>query len=90
MNTIAQADKFPSSNYRSTTNTYYWKNRKPFEGYWQQDVHYKIKAAVDEKGGAAISASYVSGKPIIYLGIGQKYSDLEKFSKNKILKSLEL
>ena len=26
----------------------YWKNRKPYEGYWQQDVHYKIKASVDE------------------------------------------
>ncbi len=26
----------------------YWKNRKPFEGYWQQDVHYKIKASLDE------------------------------------------
>ena len=48
------------------------------------------KVDVDEKGGAAISASYVSGKPILYIGTGQKYSDLEKFSKNKILKSLEL
>lgn len=48
------------------------------------------KVDVDEKGGAAISASYVSGKPIIYLGTGQRYSDLEKFSKNRILKSLEL
>ena len=26
----------------------YWKERKPFEGYWQQDVHYKIKANIDE------------------------------------------
>ena len=26
----------------------YWKNRKPFEGYWQLDVHYKIKASIDE------------------------------------------
>ena len=48
------------------------------------------KVDVDEKGGAAISVSYVSGKPILYLGIGQKYSDLEKFSKNRILRSLEL
>ncbi|MBI3502574.1 MAG: M1 family metallopeptidase [Bacteroidetes bacterium] len=35
--------------YRSAANSYYWKNRKPFEGYWQQDVHYKIFAKVDEK-----------------------------------------
>ena len=37
------------NNYRSANNPYYWKNRKPFEGYWQQDVQYKIKASIDEK-----------------------------------------
>ena len=35
--------------YRSSSNPYYWKNKKPFEGYWQQDVHYKIRASVNEK-----------------------------------------
>lgn len=35
--------------YRSTANPYYWKNRKPVEGYWQQDVAYKIKAKLDDK-----------------------------------------
>jgi fused signal recognition particle receptor len=30
------------------------------------------KADVDEKGGAAISVSYVTKKPIMYLGVGQK------------------
>ncbi len=34
--------------YRSTTNPLYWKNRKPFEGYWQQDVHYTIKAEIND------------------------------------------
>lgn len=34
--------------YRSATNPLYWKNRKPFEGYWQQDVHYKIIADVND------------------------------------------
>src|ERR1035437_2329265 len=38
-----------SQSYRSASNPHYWKNRKPFEGYWQQDVDYKIKARVDEK-----------------------------------------
>ncbi len=32
--------------YRSAENSYYWKNRKPFEGYWQQDVNYTIKATL--------------------------------------------
>jgi hypothetical protein len=35
--------------YQSTDNIYYWKNRKPFEGYWQQDIYYNIKANIDEK-----------------------------------------
>ncbi len=46
------------------------------------------KSDVDEKGGAIISISYVTQKPIIYLGSGQKYDDLEKFNKAKILASL--
>jgi aminopeptidase N len=35
--------------YRSKDNKHYWQNRKPFAGYWQQDVAYKIVASVDEK-----------------------------------------
>ena len=46
------------------------------------------KADVDEKGGAAISVSYVSQKPVLYLGNGQKYSDLEKFNKDKIISDI--
>lgn len=34
--------------YRSVTNPLYWKNRKPYEGYWQQDVHYNIKAEIND------------------------------------------
>ncbi|MDB5274292.1 MAG: pepN [Chitinophagaceae bacterium] len=34
--------------YRSTTNPYYWKNKKTNPGYWQQDVHYKIHTALDD------------------------------------------
>ncbi|MCA9734393.1 M1 family metallopeptidase, partial [candidate division KSB1 bacterium] len=33
--------------YRSPENTYYWKNRPPFAGYWQQDVHYEIAARLN-------------------------------------------
>ncbi|MEZ5047742.1 MAG: M1 family metallopeptidase [Chitinophagaceae bacterium] len=32
--------------YQSTANPHYWKYRKPYDGYWQQDVHYKIKASI--------------------------------------------
>ncbi|MBS3115081.1 signal recognition particle-docking protein FtsY [Candidatus Woesearchaeota archaeon] len=48
------------------------------------------KADVDEKGGAAISVSYVTKKPIMYLGTGQTYDDIEQFNKEKIIKTLGL
>lgn len=37
------------------------------------------KADADSKGGAAISIAHITGKPILYLGIGQGYKDLKKF-----------
>ncbi|MBT7903166.1 signal recognition particle-docking protein FtsY [Candidatus Woesearchaeota archaeon] len=46
------------------------------------------KADVDEKGGAAISVSYVTGKPVLFIGTGQSYKDLELFSRTKIMKTL--
>ncbi len=48
------------------------------------------KADVDEKGGAAISVSYITKKPISYLGTGQEYQDLEPFSSEKILEQMGL
>jgi len=46
------------------------------------------KADVDEKGGTAISISYITGKPIIYLGTGQNYGDIEKFNIDKLMEGL--
>lgn len=37
------------------------------------------KTDADAKGGAAISIAYITGKPIIFLGMGQGYDDLQKF-----------
>lgn len=34
--------------YQATAGSDYWKNRKPYEGYWQQDVHYIISAAIND------------------------------------------
>ncbi len=39
----------PPNTYRNGDNPYYWKNKLPHPGYWQQDVHYDIKANVDDK-----------------------------------------
>ena len=35
--------------YQNTDNPNYWKNKMPKEDYWQQDIHYKIKATIDEE-----------------------------------------
>ena len=48
------------------------------------------KADVDEKGGAAVSVSYVTKRPIMYLGVGQEYSDLKEFEPNLIVEGLGL
>lgn len=48
------------------------------------------KSDIDEKGGTALSLSYVTGKPIVYLGTGQEYKDLEKFDKKDFIKKLGL
>lgn len=48
------------------------------------------KADIDEKGGAAISVSYVTKKPIVFLGVGQEYDDLQLFDKEKLLASIGL
>ncbi|MBI4150981.1 signal recognition particle-docking protein FtsY [Candidatus Woesearchaeota archaeon] len=48
------------------------------------------KADIDEKGGAAISVSYVTKKPILYLGTGQTYDDLKVFDANLLIESLGL
>lgn len=48
------------------------------------------KADVDDKGGAALSVSHVTGKPIYFLGIGQGYDDLKPFKKSLIIDNLGL
>jgi len=48
------------------------------------------KADIDEKGGTALSLGYVSKKPILYLGTGQDYDNLELFDKNKFIEKLGL
>ena len=48
------------------------------------------KADIDEKAGTILSVSYITKKPIYFLGTGQKYSDLTPFTKQTILKNLGL
>jgi len=48
------------------------------------------KTDVDEKGGTIISISYITKKPILYLGVGQELDDLKLFNKEEFLKNLGL
>ncbi len=43
------------------------------------------KMDADARGGAALSVSYVTGKPILFLGTGQGYDDLVEFVPEKIV-----
>ncbi len=46
------------------------------------------KADADTSGGAAISIAEVTGKPILFLGTGQGYDDLEKFHPESLVSEL--
>lgn len=41
-------DEGPHNLFRHPANPHYWKNKLPYPGYWQQDVHYRINARIDE------------------------------------------
>ncbi|MGV8152408.1 MAG: signal recognition particle-docking protein FtsY [Candidatus Nanoarchaeia archaeon] len=63
---------------------------KAFNEIAQIDGSILSKADVDQKGGTIISIGYVTKKPILYLGTGQKYEDLELFDKEKFIEKLGL
>ncbi|MFB6227011.1 MAG: signal recognition particle-docking protein FtsY [Halobacteriales archaeon] len=46
------------------------------------------KADADSSGGAAISVAHVTGKPILFLGVGQGYEDLEPFDPEELVERL--
>jgi len=46
------------------------------------------KVDCDAKGGTAISLSYSTGVPILFLGVGQKYEDLKKFDAQEVARQI--
>jgi len=40
------------------------------------------------KGGSAISIAYITSKPILFLGTGQKYGDLVKFDPKEFVERI--
>lgn len=56
----------PPNTFRSADNPLYWKNRPPNADYWQQDVHYRIAANIDEQTdiiSAKMELSYWNNSP---------------------------
>jgi fused signal recognition particle receptor len=43
------------------------------------DAAVLTKVDADAKGGSSLSVSYLTGKPVIYVGVGQGYEDLQPF-----------
>lgn len=43
------------------------------------DAAVLTKVDADAKGGSSLSVSYLTGKPVIYVGVGQEYKDLQPF-----------
>jgi fused signal recognition particle receptor len=49
------------------------------------DATILTKVDADVKGGSALSVTYVTHKPILFIGVGQTYKDLEVFNPEKFV-----
>ena len=59
-----------------------------FSKYINFDAAILTKIDADAKGGAALSIISVSGKPIIFLGVGQEYESLIPFNSDNFVSSI--
>ena len=59
-----------------------------FNKYTGFDGVILTKADADVRGGAALSIVFSTGKPVLYLGVGQEYGDLIPFDYRKFIDSL--
>jgi len=57
-----------------------------YEGMF--DAIIVTKMDVDEKGGAIISLSHRSGKPVAFIGTGQDYGDIKEFDKEQFVENI--
>ena len=49
------------------------------------DATILTKVDADVKGGSALSVTYITKKPILFIGTGQKYDDLEEFNPERFV-----
>jgi fused signal recognition particle receptor len=52
------------------------------------DANILTKVDADVKGGASLSVAHVTGKPIVFIGVGQEYKDLEAFEPERFTKMI--
>lgn len=64
------------------------KRAKEFDEAVPIDGTILTKADADASGGAALSIAHVTGKPILFLGTGQEYDDLERFDPETLVDRL--
>jgi len=56
-----------------------------FHNFIGVDATILTKVDADVKGGSALSVTYVTQKPILFIGVGQTYKDLEVFNPEKFV-----
>ncbi|MGQ9551061.1 MAG: signal recognition particle-docking protein FtsY [Candidatus Bathycorpusculaceae bacterium] len=52
------------------------------------DATILTKVDADVKGGSALSVTYITKKPVLFIGTGQKYEDLEEFNPEKFVQMM--
>jgi fused signal recognition particle receptor len=52
------------------------------------DATVLTKVDADVKGGSALSVTYITKKPILFIGTGQTYDDLEEFKPEKFVEMI--
>ena len=61
---------------------------KEFKAKVGIDANVLTKLDADAKGGAALSIAFETKKPIIFIGVGQGYDDLEYFNRDLFISNL--
>ncbi len=61
---------------------------REFDKHVGIDANILTKLDADAKGGAALSISFETKKPIIFVGVGQGYDDLEKFDREIFISNI--
>jgi fused signal recognition particle receptor len=52
------------------------------------DATILTKVDADIKGGSALSVTYITKKPILFIGTGQTYDDLQEFDPEKFVQMI--